>query len=70
MQYIEVAQAFLASQNLPILPRSVGRSWVKSQAKYAGPSLRAIATYDGLVWETRRDFTIESRFIDALVAEW
>ena len=27
-------------------------------------------TYQGLVWETRRDFTIESNFIDALVAEW
>jgi len=28
------------------------------------------ATYRGLVWETRRGFTLESRFIDDLVAEW
>ncbi len=27
-------------------------------------------TYQGLVWETRRDFTIESNFIDGLLAEW
>jgi hypothetical protein len=27
-------------------------------------------TYRGLVWETRRDFTIESKFIDSLLAEW
>jgi hypothetical protein len=27
-------------------------------------------TYQGLVWETRRGFTIESKFIDGLVAEW
>jgi hypothetical protein len=28
------------------------------------------ATYRGLVWETRRDQVIGSRFIDSLVAEW
>lgn len=28
------------------------------------------ATYRGLVWETRRDQVIGSRFIDGLVAEW
>src|SRR5260370_26573148 len=28
------------------------------------------ATYRGLVWETKRDFTIESKFIDDLVVEW
>lgn len=27
-------------------------------------------TYQGLVWETRRGFTVESRFIDGLLAEW
>jgi len=27
-------------------------------------------TYQGVVWETRRDFTIESNFIDALLTEW
>ena len=35
-----------------------------------GPDLRCHATYRGLVWETRRGFTLESRFIDDLVAEW
>jgi len=28
------------------------------------------ATYRGLVWEARRGFTIESKFIDELVKEW
>ena len=28
------------------------------------------STYKGLVWETRRGFTLESKFIDDLVAEW
>jgi len=28
------------------------------------------ATYTGLVWQTRRGFTLESQFIDALVEEW
>jgi hypothetical protein len=27
-------------------------------------------TYQGLVWQTRRGFTIESRFIDGLLKEW
>lgn len=27
-------------------------------------------TYQGLVWTTRRDLAIESRFIDSLLAEW
>lgn len=27
-------------------------------------------TYEGLVWATRRGFTVESKFIDALVDEW
>jgi hypothetical protein len=35
-----------------------------------GMSLRLHATYRGLVWSTRRQFTIDSRFIDDLVAEW
>lgn len=29
-----------------------------------------LATYLGLVWDTRRGFTLESRFIDSLVDEW
>ena len=28
------------------------------------------STFKGLVWETRRGFTLESQFIDDLVAEW
>ena len=28
------------------------------------------ATYKGVVWETRRAFTLESKFIDGLVADW
>lgn len=35
-----------------------------------GRNLRCYSTYRGLVWETRRGFTLESRFIDSLVAEW
>lgn len=27
-------------------------------------------TYQGLVWDTRRGFTVESRFIDGLLVEW
>lgn len=36
----------------------------------AGPHLRMHAMYRGLVWEKKRGFTLESRFIDDLVAEW
>lgn len=32
--------------------------------------LTAWATYRGLVWETRREFTLMSQFIDELVSEW
>jgi len=41
---------------------------VKERGTFGPPTLHA--TYRGLVWETRRGFTIESRFIDGLVAEW
>ena len=34
-----------------------------------GPNITVSATYRGLVWETKRGFTLESRRIDALVAE-
>ncbi len=37
---------------------------------YLGRRLQCHATYRGLVWETRRGFTLESKFIDELVAEW
>ncbi|MBA3321786.1 MAG: ATP-binding protein [Pyrinomonadaceae bacterium] len=33
-------------------------------------SLQLKASYQGLVWETRRGFTLEAKFIDGLVAEW
>jgi Divergent AAA domain. len=38
--------------------------------QYLGPHLQCHATYRGLVWETRRGFTMESSFIDNLVDEW
>lgn len=37
---------------------------------YQDGSVDLFATYRSLVWETRRGFTLESRFIDDLVAEW
>ena len=37
---------------------------------YMGGAMDLYATYRSLVWETRRGFTLESRFIDDLVAEW
>jgi hypothetical protein len=37
---------------------------------YMGGGMRLSATYRGLVWETRRGLTLESKFIDDLVAEW
>ena len=35
-----------------------------------GRNLHCYVTYRGFVWEKRRGFTLESRFIDDLVAEW
>ncbi len=35
-----------------------------------GQQINIRATYRGLVWETRRGFTVISKFIDELVAEW
>ncbi len=35
-----------------------------------GQQINIRATYRGLVWETRRGFTMISKFIDELVAEW
>ena len=37
---------------------------------YMGGAMDLYATYRSLVWETRRGFTLESRFIDTIVAEW
>lgn len=41
----------------------LGRFW-------SGGECELRATYQGLVWETRRGLTVISRFIDNLVAEW
>ncbi len=38
--------------------------------RFFGPRIEFQATYAGLVWETRRGFTLMSTFIDELVAEW
>lgn len=38
--------------------------------KRMGAAVDLQATYRGLVWEHRRGITVESQFIDALVAEW
>jgi len=35
-----------------------------------GGTMHLYATYRGLVWETRRSLTIESKFIDDLVKDW
>ena len=45
------------------------RKFVQS-TPYGGPEAGFRAAYLGLVWETRRGFTIESKFIDGLVLEW
>ncbi len=37
---------------------------------FLGGIMTLSAAYRGLVWETRRGFTLESKFIDDLVAEW
>lgn len=39
-------------------------------SSYLDRRIELSPTYRGLVWETRRSYTIESRFIDDLVAEW
>lgn len=35
-----------------------------------GPNMKLTARYRGLVWEFRRGFTLESKFIDGLVTDW
>lgn len=45
------------------------RKFVQS-TPYGGPEAGFRAAYLGLVWETRRGFTIESKLIDRLVLEW
>ncbi len=35
-----------------------------------GPYMELTARYRGLVWELRRGFTVESSFVDSLVADW
>lgn len=45
------------------------RLFLKSRGSI-GYHARLTPTYRGLVWETRRDFTLESKLIDELVREW
>lgn len=35
-----------------------------------GPSLALQPSYAGLVWQTRRGYTVEARVLDHLIAEW
>ncbi|MGA9996699.1 MAG: ATP-binding protein [Pyrinomonadaceae bacterium] len=52
------------------LPRLLeDRGFLKTRA-LGGYHNNIKPTYQGLVWETRRGFTIESKFIDGLVKEW
>lgn len=52
------------------LPRLLlERGFLKTRP-LTGYSNRLKPTYRGLVWETRRGFTVESRFIDRLLGEW
>jgi hypothetical protein len=37
---------------------------------FLGNTFKLASTYKGLIWETRRGFTLISRLIDELVAEW
>lgn len=46
-----------------------GRGFVHMDAG-TGSHLNLKSTYSGLVWETRRGFTVEAKFIDDLVVEW
>ncbi len=45
------------------------RSFIETRGR-AGYRNDLKPTYQGLVWETRRGFTIESKFIDELIKEW
>ncbi len=53
----------------PVTEDLTGRELIYSQG-FGGYQLDSKATYRGLVWQTRRGFTLESQFIDSLVAEW
>jgi hypothetical protein len=53
----------------PVAEDLTGRGLIYSEG-HAGFHLDSQATYRGLVWQTRRGFTVESQFIDSLVAEW
>jgi hypothetical protein len=46
-----------------------GRGLIESHGA-AGYHLDSKSTYRGLVWETRRGFTRETKFIDQLVSDW
>jgi hypothetical protein len=53
----------------PVTEDLEGRGFVHRSAG-AGSYLDLKSTYSGLVWEYRRGFTVETRFINTLVAEW
>jgi Putative DNA-binding domain len=53
----------------PVAQDLTGRGFIFSQGR-AGFHLDSKATYLGLVWQTRRGFTLESQFIDSLIEEW
>ena len=53
----------------PVSEDLSGRGLIQSSGA-GGYHLDSKSTYSGLVWETRRAFTTESKFIDALVSEW
>src|SRR5205823_14477290 len=55
---------------LPILSEELEQTGLIECRRYFGPRIQFQATYSGLVWETRRGFTLMSKFIDELVAEW
>ncbi len=58
-----IDQLLFVAQNLKRLNFITTRETV-------GKRISIWATYRGLVWETRRNFTIESKFIDDLVKDW
>lgn len=53
----------------PVSEDLAGRGLIESRGA-GGHHLDSKSTYRGLVWETRRGFTRESRFIDELIGDW
>lgn len=55
---------------LPAIARELQEQHLVRTLERLGPHIDLKATYRGLVWELRRGLTLESKFIDSLVAEW